>query len=180
MKQFIFYSLVFHFTLIVPWQIAFKTTAPKIHFSQGTTVVPITLITVRKNYSKRNKALSQFAKKSVHKKIPEIKKNLTTPKQIQRQGSSIQGVLSGALQGQIKPQYPYMSRKFKEEGTVILEVKVLKTGKVAWVHIKKSSGFKRLDASALRAVRNSHFTTAQILFRNVAMITQLAIDFKLD
>lgn len=51
------------------------------------------------------------------------------------------------------PLYPTLSRRLKEQGTVYLQVLVLKNGKVGQLKLKQSSGFARLDQSALNAVR---------------------------
>lgn len=51
------------------------------------------------------------------------------------------------------PLYPTLSRRLKEQGTVYLQVLVLKNGKVGQIKLKQSSGFARLDQSALNAVR---------------------------
>ncbi len=51
------------------------------------------------------------------------------------------------------PLYPMLSRRLKEQGTVYLQVLVLKNGKVGQLKLKQSSGFARLDQSALNAVR---------------------------
>ena len=50
--------------------------------------------------------------------------------------------------------YPTLSRRLKEQGTVYLQVLVLKNGKVGQLKLKQSSGFARLDQSALNAVRS--------------------------
>lgn len=52
------------------------------------------------------------------------------------------------------PLYPMLSRRLKEQGTVYLQVLVLKNGKVGQLTLKQSSGFSRLDQSALNAVRH--------------------------
>jgi protein TonB len=51
------------------------------------------------------------------------------------------------------PLYPSLSRRLKEQGTVYLQVLVLKNGKVGQLKLKQSSGFARLDQSALNTVR---------------------------
>ncbi|EGM78988.1 TonB family protein [Rheinheimera sp. A13L] len=52
------------------------------------------------------------------------------------------------------PLYPMLSRRLKEQGTVYLQVLVLKNGKVGQLTLKQSSGFSRLDQSALNTVRS--------------------------
>jgi periplasmic protein TonB len=51
------------------------------------------------------------------------------------------------------PLYPMLSRRLKEQGTVYVEVLVLKNGKVGQLKLKQSSGFARLDQAALNALR---------------------------
>lgn len=58
------------------------------------------------------------------------------------------------------PVYPVLSRKLKEQGTVILKLQVLANGRVSDVSIEQSSGYPRLDESALQAVRRWNYTPA--------------------
>ena len=51
------------------------------------------------------------------------------------------------------PQYPMMSRRLREQGTVVLSVLVGTDGNVAEISVARSSGFARLDKAALAAVR---------------------------
>lgn len=59
------------------------------------------------------------------------------------------------------PPYPSISRRRGEEGTVVLELLVLKDGSVDDVKIKESSGFPRLDKSAMDAVRRWRYNPAK-------------------
>lgn len=61
------------------------------------------------------------------------------------------------------PLYPNLSRRLKEQGTVYLHVLVLKNGKVGQLKLKQSSGFARLDQSALNAVRGWTYQPAMKL-----------------
>lgn len=58
------------------------------------------------------------------------------------------------------PAYPAISKKLKEEGTVLLTILVTKEGRVAEVQIKTSSGYKRLDDAAVRAIKRWKFNPA--------------------
>jgi protein TonB len=60
-----------------------------------------------------------------------------------------------------RPSYPKLSRRRGEEGTVLLEVLILVDGSVGKVRIKKSSGFRRLDKAALKAVKRWHYQAAK-------------------
>lgn len=57
-----------------------------------------------------------------------------------------------------KPIYPAISRKRKEEGTVILLVRI-ECGRVLKVSIEKSSGVKTLDSSAAKAIESWKFSS---------------------
>ncbi|ARU04895.1 hypothetical protein CCO03_09560 [Comamonas serinivorans] len=56
-----------------------------------------------------------------------------------------------------KPEYPRASREMGEEGTTLLRVLVSADGRAEQVEVKRSSGYDRLDQSALRAVRKWRF-----------------------
>ncbi|MBU1236703.1 MAG: energy transducer TonB [Gammaproteobacteria bacterium] len=60
-----------------------------------------------------------------------------------------------------KPVYPIASRRFGEEGKVLLRVKVSPGGTPTAVEIKRPSGFPRLDAAAKTAVERWRFVPAQ-------------------
>lgn len=60
-----------------------------------------------------------------------------------------------------RPAYPSMSRRLREQGTVVLEVLILADGSVGDVKISQSSGFKRLDDTAVKAVRKWRYAPAR-------------------
>jgi periplasmic protein TonB len=51
------------------------------------------------------------------------------------------------------PDYPRLSVRMNEQGKVVLRVELGEDGSVANVEVKTSSGYKRLDAAALNAVK---------------------------
>ncbi len=53
--------------------------------------------------------------------------------------------------------YPPLSRRFGEEGTVVLRILVTPEGKADTVEIRNSSGFQRLDDAAVQAVKSWRF-----------------------
>ncbi|MDH5424604.1 MAG: energy transducer TonB [Gammaproteobacteria bacterium] len=59
------------------------------------------------------------------------------------------------------PVYPRASLRRHEQGKVILQVLILSDGSVGKVQIKQSSGFKRLDRSAIKAVKRWRYVPAQ-------------------
>ncbi len=60
-----------------------------------------------------------------------------------------------------KPPYPPASRRMAEEGTVLLSVHIRSDGQVDEVKLKRSSGFSRLDDSAIRTVRKWRYIPAR-------------------
>lgn len=54
-----------------------------------------------------------------------------------------------------KPPYPHLSRRLGEEGTVRLNILVNPDGSVAQMEVAKSSGYPRLDRSAIETVQSS-------------------------
>lgn len=59
------------------------------------------------------------------------------------------------------PAYPNLSRRLGEQGTVLLEILILADGTVGEIRIKESSGHKRLDETAVKAVKRWRYTPAK-------------------
>jgi len=68
--------------------------------------------------------------------------------------------LSVACPQRSAPAYPAMSRRRGEQGAVVLGVELSETGAVTTAWVQNSSGFERLDESALAAVRTWRCTPA--------------------
>lgn len=61
----------------------------------------------------------------------------------------------------ISPKYPRRSQRKNEEGLVTLSVRVLASGKTGDIRIIQSSGHKRLDEAAVKAVERASFEPAR-------------------
>ncbi|EEO27520.2 energy transducer TonB [Oxalobacter paraformigenes] len=79
-----------------------------------------------------------------------------------------------------KPPYPAVSRRMGEEGLVLLSVYIRADGHVADVKVKRSSGFSRLDESALKTVRHWRYVPAKKDGRPVAFRYVQPIRFSLN
>ena len=79
-----------------------------------------------------------------------------------------------------KPRYPYLSRVNSEEGKVILQVHVSHTGDVSKIEIQQSSGYRRLDRAAQKAVSRWKFKPAQVAGLATAGTVQVPINFVLS
>lgn len=58
------------------------------------------------------------------------------------------------------PDYPYLSRRAREEGVVVLRVLVSTDGRAKTLEIEDSSGHRRLDDAALKTVKQWRFVPA--------------------
>ena len=77
------------------------------------------------------------------------------------------------------PRYPEISTENGEEGTVVLNVFINIDGK-AFVWVKKSSGYSRLDAAGRKAVLQTKFQPATYHGKPVAMFFTRRIAFILN
>lgn len=79
------------------------------------------------------------------------------------------------------PAYPTASRRNQERGTVTLRVQVLANESVGFIDVKTSSGFPRLDAAAVEAVKRARFAAAKTKSgKSVDSVLVVPITFKLD
>ena len=88
--------------------------------------------------------------------------------------------IPAAAVGLSKPEYPRFSRIHGEEGTVVLSVKILADGKSGKIEIVSSSGFRRLDKAAVKAMGEARFIAARIDGRNIDSTKRIAFRFDLD
>ena len=79
-----------------------------------------------------------------------------------------------------RPAYPAMSRRLGEEGRVMLQVHITADGTPSKVTIHKSSGFQRLDDSALEAVKRWKFVPARRGGEAIATDAIVPIPFVLE
>lgn len=79
-----------------------------------------------------------------------------------------------------KPVYPSMSKRYDEQGTVVLRVFVKADGMAGTVEIRSSSGYPLLDESARTAVRGWRFRPATSDGKPVADWFLIPIPFKLQ
>ena len=78
------------------------------------------------------------------------------------------------------PAYPAMSRRLREEGRVLLLVRVSPQGHAESVQVRQTSGFERLDEAGLAAVRQWRFVPARRGDEPVAATVLVPLEFKLE
>lgn len=79
-----------------------------------------------------------------------------------------------------QPAYPSVSRRLGEQGIVELAVLIEADGRVSEVRLKKSCGHRRLDRSAIKAVKRWRYVPAQQAGRAIAHWHTQAIEFSLN
>ncbi len=90
------------------------------------------------------------------------------------------GVVDGAkLAKPIAPEYPPACIRRGQQGTVILDIRVLSTGRAGEIKLFRSSGHAKLDAAAIDAARQARFTPARKNGRNVESQVKLPVKFLL-
>ena len=78
------------------------------------------------------------------------------------------------------PLYPQLSRKKKEQGTVLLLILVKADGTVGEIKLKTSSGFSRLDQAAKQAVKRWQFQPALKDGQPIDFWYELPLKFRLN
>ena len=78
------------------------------------------------------------------------------------------------------PTYPPQSRRFGEQGKVLLGVLVNANGGVEQVNLRKSSGYQRLDQAAQDSVKQWRFVPAKRGDQAVTAWVVVPISFSLE
>ncbi|TWO80041.1 energy transducer TonB [Denitratisoma oestradiolicum] len=80
----------------------------------------------------------------------------------------------------LPPRYPASSRRAREEGTVVLVVRVSAEGLAEEVSIRQGSGYPALDQAALEAVRRWRFLPVPRGEQRLAASVVVPVEFSLD
>lgn len=105
--------------------------------------------------------------------------NSASSSKINSTDSSSEIVYDAKNLGNPQPQYPLISRRRGEEGTVLIKAFVDASGIASKVEIFKSSSFSLLDNAALEAIKKWRFVPAKKLGQYVASSVIIPINFKL-
>ncbi len=91
---------------------------------------------------------------------------------------SLQDMNPSYLPGNQKPEYPKASLRSGEEGTVILRVLIQADGTAGRIEIANTSGFPRLDESAIKAVKTWKFRPATKKGAVIAKTMEIPVTFR--
>jgi protein TonB len=91
-----------------------------------------------------------------------------------------QPTVDASFRGNRIPDYPQMSRRLGEQGTVVLRVMISPDGRAGEIQLSKSSGHARLDRAAIEAVREWRFVPALKGGRPVAAWYEWRWEFRLE
>jgi len=94
-------------------------------------------------------------------------------------GPSIPAPQQLKVSRRVEPMYPSSARRSGEAGSVQLRILVNERGVPGEIQVIKSSGYSRLDAAAIDAVRRWRFVAATNGSQAISAWTQLAITFRL-
>lgn len=78
------------------------------------------------------------------------------------------------------PSYPAQARRFGEQGKVLLQVILDEEGRVSGAHVASGSGYARLDAAALAAIKTWRCQPARRDGVPVRAVALQPFDFKLE
>lgn len=123
------------------------------------------------------------AHKEISNKKPQVQKGDTTAIDSKEIISDIKekGVTMGAsINNVIKPRYPSSCKRRVHEGTTLLEVTILSSGKCSNINIIRSAGCKSLDKAARKALKKANFIPAMRLGIPVTTTKKIAFNFKLE
>ncbi len=97
---------------------------------------------------------------------------------IEKSAATSPGYSGGSLSN-APPRYPYLARRQGQEGRVVLRVRVSAGGDPMSVRVRQSSGYRRLDDAAVKAVGTWRFTPARRGGIPVAGSVDVPISFRL-
>ncbi len=79
------------------------------------------------------------------------------------------------------PEYPFISRRLREQGTLRLKLTIDEKGSVSQAVVVNSSGFQRLDEAAVNWVKSHwRYTPAMQGTKAVASMTDAIVEFRLQ
>lgn len=78
-------------------------------------------------------------------------------------GPSLSGIAKPSILSKVNPVYPPTARQANLEGTVLVKIQILTSGRTGEISIARSSGYPSLDEAAIAAVEQWQFIPAKNL-----------------
>ncbi len=79
------------------------------------------------------------------------------------------------------PEYPFISRRLREQGTLRLKLTIDEKGSVTGASVVNSSGFQRLDEAAVNWVKSHwRYTPAMQGTKPVSSMADAIVEFRLQ
>ena len=103
-----------------------------------------------KGMQEKNKNIKKYEKKS----------ELTTAKKGNEGYEKTSSYTNGYASYIPEPKYPLLSRRNKEEGSIIFNIEIDKKGNMTAYKMVQSSGYKRLDKEAEKSLKTAKFQPA--------------------
>lgn len=96
-------------------------------------------------------------------------------------GGSRSGIAAPAILSKVDPVYPASARSAGLEGTAVLRIQILPSGRPGEISIDRSTGHSSLDEAAIAAVAKWRFVPAKDRSsgKTVACVTKLPVSFRL-
>ena len=95
-------------------------------------------------------------------------------------GTALTGLARPLGGYQVRPRYPESARRAGAQGTTLLKLRVLETGRVGEVVIEQSAGHRDLDNAAADAVKKWLFEPARMGQQPIAVWVILPVKFELQ
>jgi protein TonB len=111
--------------------------------------------------------------------MQQLTSGLTSPDAMQMASAVTKPVAASYLNNP-PPRYPEKARLRKQQGTVLLDVRVKTDGKPRGIRVAKSSGHHSLDQAALQTVRLWEFVPARRGSKHVEANVEIPITFRIN
>jgi len=109
-----------------------------------------------------------------------IQQPVETPPQVTQVTEVIPPRVDAYQHNNPAPRYPKLSKRLREEGTVLLQLLINQNGTVSEVEIKTSSGYPRLDRAAIKAVKRWRYTPASQGSETIAYRYEQPVHFAMN
>lgn len=138
--------------------------------SSNRRISPVPKKTLGLSHSSKDSKVADPSVSAASKPEAEVRTSSTANKDLQ----------SRAKFGNLRPPYPLASRRMGEQGAVDLRLCLSHQGQIESVVVIKSSGYGRLDQSALETIKTWKFLALEMLKVPSSDCYRLPIHFKLE